>query len=128
METEVKLFGVYDSSSNLTVAFLSNCESCGCLFYTDCEIKNTRILVESNKYRYSQRRPVFRTDDEHDVFLPNEWVCNRCIREAILADTDYDDSLPDPTSVLDVSDVDAEEIDREIVRLADIIARLHAGN
>ncbi|QSM07157.1 suppressor of gene silencing [Snake melon asteroid mosaic virus] len=122
VETEVKLFGVHDSSSNLNVAFLTNCETCSCLFYTECEIKNTRILVESDKYRYSQRRPVFKTDDEYDVFLPNEWVCNHCIREAILADTPFEnDPQPDPDSPLDAPELDAEDIDYEIVRLADRI-------
>ena len=120
VEAEVNLFGVHDSSSNTTIAFLTNCESCDCLFYTDCEIKNTRILVESDKYRYSQRRPVFTTDDEYDVFLPNEWVCDHCVRIALLADTPFAND-PQPENI---SELDAEAIDQEIVRLAERISLL----
>lgn len=112
-ETEVKLFGVHDSSSVLTIAFISNCESCGCLLYSECEIKNTRILTESTKYKYSQRRPVYTTEDEHDVFLPNEWVCTRCIREAILEDTPQP-SLAPPQALEPQPRLSPEEIDRQI--------------
>ena len=118
-EPEVKLFGVHDSSSNLTISFHSNCESCDRLFYTECEIKNTAILVESTKYKYSQRRPVYTTVDEYDVSLPNEWVCNRCIREAILADFPQP-VFPEEANLTELaSRLSPEEIDREIERLTE---------